>query len=73
MATAKAIAEATAYGNQSPCMYRSERRVCAQRMVGQDRRARCPAHELRLGDVNGGAQLANKLTAVDSHCEAEQK
>jgi hypothetical protein len=54
-------------------MYRSERRVCAQRMVGQDRRARCPAHELRLGDVNGGAQLANKLTAVDSHCEAEQK
>jgi hypothetical protein len=32
-----------------------------------------PAHELRLGDVNGPAQLANKLPAADSRCEDEQK
>ena len=35
--------------------------------------ARCPARELRLGDVNGGAQLANKLTAAESQGESEQK
>jgi hypothetical protein len=32
----------------------------------------CPARELRLGDLSGGAQLANKLTAVEARCEAEQ-
>jgi hypothetical protein len=34
---------------------------------------RCPARELRLGGVNGTAQLANKLPAADSRCEDEQK
>jgi hypothetical protein len=35
--------------------------------------ARCPARELRLGDVNGGAQLANKLMAAEARGESEQK